>query len=169
MKTPKSKFDFFEKTSIFGRKKKSRSEQSRPTTSTGGLAPSFFKLNWGRKVQHFDKVMADQSCGKKWARPPRLPMSTGTQVGTPSPCCWSRAFLAGTFFPLKKHGFGQKQRPVWLRHTGKVCGRRAPGAGRAGAGRFAESLWPLPPHPHTHTHTRKTAIPRCGRKMLPRL
>ena len=35
-------------------------------------------------------------------------------------------------------------------HRGKVCGR-APGAGRAGAGRFAKSLWPLPPHPHTHT------------------
>ena len=32
-------------------------------------------------------------------------------------------------------------------------GVRAAGAGRAGAGRFAKNLWPLPPHPHTHTLT----------------
>ena len=41
--------------------------------------------------------------------------------------------------------------PPWGPDPGlcaKVCGRRAPGAGRAGAGRFAKNLWPLPPHPH---------------------
>ena len=76
------------------------------------------------------------------------------------------AFLAGAFCSGQKQAlllglghysqgrfFWAKSKLLWLRHTGKVCGGRwVPGARWApGAGRFAESLDPLPPPQPTHT------------------
>ena len=50
--------------------------------------------------------------------------------------------------------------PVAMGLSGKACGRQAPGAGR-----FAESLWPLPTThtpTHTHTHTHRKLLSRAA-------
>ena len=52
---------------------------------------------------------------------------------------------------ISVHTLHSTHRPVWLRHRGKVCGRRAPGAGRRAPGGSRKESGPcLPTHTHTH-------------------
>ena len=157
---PKSESD----PGFLGRKKSRDLANLDPPRAPEGLPHHFCQISRGQKLGIFDELwpieIFPEKKRAKTSPAPNVDLNRGwTATGldchgaglprgcpAPGPDC-PRAGLPRGWTATRCAGGG------WA-----ASGRRAPGAGR-----FAKSLKPLPPHPHTHTHTRKIAIPRCGR------